>query len=106
LAKAGFYEDPTRARQPGPETNPTNPFSTGSQTLRQVSRVTSDASLLAFRGLDDVLGLTGLAGEVVADTRTGANSRSQGLFHPQMCASALSIWGMSDKIAHERQPSR
>src|ERR671913_117592 len=38
------------------------------------SRVTSDAGLLAFRDLDDALGLTNLAGEVLADTRTGPNS--------------------------------
>src|SRR5215218_9685854 len=39
------------------------------------SKVTSDAGLLPFRDLDDALGLTGLAGEVLADTRTGQNSR-------------------------------
>ena len=39
------------------------------------SRVTSDAGLLAFRELDDVLGLTELAGEVLADIRTGRNGR-------------------------------
>jgi hypothetical protein len=39
------------------------------------SKVTSDAGLLAFRELDDALGLTELAGEVLADTRTGQNSR-------------------------------
>ena len=39
------------------------------------SRVTSDAGLLAFRELDDALGLTELAGEVLTDTRTGQNSR-------------------------------
>src|ERR687884_2011544 len=39
------------------------------------SRVTSDAGLLAFRELDDALGLTELAGEVLAETRTGQNSR-------------------------------
>src|ERR687894_2064604 len=39
------------------------------------SRVTSDAGLLAFRDLDDALGLTDLAGEVLADPRTGQNSR-------------------------------
>jgi hypothetical protein len=39
------------------------------------SRVTSDGGLLAFRDLDDALGLTDLAGEVLADTRTGQNSR-------------------------------
>jgi len=39
------------------------------------SKVTSDAGLLAFRELDDALGLTELAGEVLTDTRTGQNSR-------------------------------
>src|SRR5215216_2973124 len=37
------------------------------------SRVTSDAGLLPFRDLDDALGLTDMAGEVLTDTRTGAN---------------------------------
>src|SRR3954453_1752196 len=39
------------------------------------SKVTSDAGLLPFRDLDDTLGLTDMAGEVLADTRTGQNSR-------------------------------
>jgi hypothetical protein len=39
------------------------------------STVTSDAGLLAFRELDHALGLTELAGEILADTRTGQNSR-------------------------------
>jgi hypothetical protein len=39
------------------------------------SQITSDAGLLAFRELDDVLWLSRMAGEVLADTRTGRNSR-------------------------------
>lgn len=39
------------------------------------SVVTSDAGLLAYRELDDALGLSTSAGERLADTRTGKNGR-------------------------------
>jgi hypothetical protein len=39
------------------------------------SRVTSDAGLLPYRELDDVLGLTDPAGGVLIDRRTGKNGR-------------------------------
>jgi hypothetical protein len=39
------------------------------------SRLTSDAGLLAFRELDEALGLTDLAGDALNDSRTGKNGR-------------------------------
>ena len=39
------------------------------------SRITSDAGLLAYRDLDDALGLTDLAGGIPSECRRGRNTR-------------------------------
>src|SRR4051794_38043597 len=69
------------------------------------SRVTSDAGLLPFRDLDPILGLTDMAGEVLADTRTGQNSR-----HTLITQLRQSVFGRlagyedvndADQLAHD-----
>ena len=54
------------------------------------SVVTSDAGLLAYRELDDALGLSTIAGETLADARTGRNGRQAlvGLLQRRWRASA------------------
>src|SRR5215203_833226 len=45
------------------------------QLMFHGSRITSDAGLLAYRDLDDALGLTDLAGSVLSECRRGRNTR-------------------------------
>src|SRR3982750_1928068 len=69
------------------------------------SRVTSDAGLLPFRDLDDALGLTDMAGDVLATPRRGKNSP-----HPLIAQLRQSVFGRlagyedvhdADRLAHD-----
>src|SRR3954468_3484627 len=68
-------------------------------------KVTSDGGLLACRELDDALGLSETAGAVLADTRTGQNSR-----HKLIAQLRQSVFGRlagyedvndADRLAHD-----
>src|ERR687886_1775504 len=69
------------------------------------SKVTSDAGLLAFRELDAALGLSQIATECLADTRSGQNSR-----HTLVAQFRQSVFGRlagyedvndADRLAHD-----
>jgi len=71
----------------------------------QGSRITSDAGILAHRGLDDVLGLTDLAGAVLSECRRGKNTRHllTGLFRQSVFGRLAGYEDVNDadRLAHD-----
>ena len=69
------------------------------------SRITSDAGLLPYRELDDVLSLTDLAGDVLSDGRRGKNSRHllSGLLRQSVFGRLAGYEGVNDadRLAHD-----
>jgi hypothetical protein len=75
------------------------------------SLVTCDAGLLAYRELDDVLGLTEMAGDVLADARSGKNGRHAlvGLFRQSVFGRLAGYEDVNDEwidLVHGRRPPR
>src|SRR6202023_1370981 len=69
------------------------------------SRITSDAGLLAYRELDDALGLTDLAGAVLSECRRGKNTRHllTGLFRQAVFGRLAGYEDVNDahRLAHD-----
>jgi Transposase DDE domain group 1 len=69
------------------------------------SRITSDAGLLAFRELDDALGLTDLAGAALSECRRGKNTRYMltGLFRQSVFGRLAGYEDVNDadRLAHD-----
>ena len=69
------------------------------------SRITSDAGLLAYRELDDALGLSDLAGAALAECRRGKNTRHMlsGLFRQSVFGRLAGYEDVNDadRLAHD-----
>jgi hypothetical protein len=77
----------------------------GSSPDAPVSRfvVTSDAGLLAYRELDDAIGLTVMASDVLADARTGKNGRHAlaGLFDSRYLVAGYEDVNDRERLRHD-----
>jgi len=71
------------------------------------SRVTSDAGLLAYRELDDALGLTDLVGDELVDPRTGKNGQHAltGLFRQSVFGRLAGYEDVNDADRLGRDPA-
>ena len=71
------------------------------------SVVTSDAGLLAYRELDDALGLTPEAGEALADARTGKNGRHAlvGMLHQSVFSRLAGYEDVNDALRLRHDPA-
>ena len=70
------------------------------------SVVTSDAGLLAYRELDDALGLSAIAGETLADARTGKNSRTSASVRRSIVIRSQAIDGRSAPKCQGKWPDQ
>jgi hypothetical protein len=72
------------------------------------SVVTSDAGLLAYRELDDAIGLTTIASDVLADARTGKNGRHAlaGLFRQSVFGRLAGYEDVNDAERLRHDPAR
>jgi hypothetical protein len=71
------------------------------------AKVTSDAGLLAVRELDDALGLTETAGEMLRDNRTGRNVQHElaGLLRQSVSARLAGYEDVNDQETLTRDPA-
>jgi hypothetical protein len=71
------------------------------------SSVTSDAGLLPFREMDDVLGLMVIAGQYLADGRTGRNARHDliGMLHQSVFGRVAGYEDVNDADRLGRDPA-
>jgi Transposase DDE domain group 1 len=71
------------------------------------SGVTSDAGLLAYRELDDALGLTPAVGDLLADARTGKNGRHDlvGMFRQSVFGRLAGYEDVNDALRLRHDPA-